>query len=83
MRIEANYITYPVWSDKHFDFVNEVWRASYQKFDDMYELKPEYKKKKLEQEVKVLEDNVQSLTSIIGEQKKKLEDKKKELKDFK
>jgi len=52
-------------------------------FDEMYELKPEYKRKKLQAQIDGLTKRVESLTTLLSEAKDLLEKKKKELNEIK
>jgi uncharacterized protein YgiM (DUF1202 family) len=53
------------------------------KFSEMFELKPEYKKKQLQSEINNLERNVKTLTSLLTESQEKLNKKKEELDNIK
>lgn len=52
-------------------------------FWDMYELKPEYKKKELEADIKKIEEDIAAITDLLSDLSKQLKKRKEELKALK
>ena len=52
-------------------------------FDDMYELKPEYKKKKIEDEIRLTQSNIEECNELSDLWLKRRSENKKQLKELK
>jgi len=80
--ITRNYLSVPFWDNEILDFTDRFFPGTIEKFDDVFELKPEYKKKTLEKDISRLKKQVENLTLILSETKEKLKIKEEELADL-
>lgn len=60
-------------------YVNNSGMGLFKTFLDMCELKPEYKKKKLQEEIEILKDHIEFGEETLLEKKKLLKEKEKQL----
>lgn len=63
-------------------FVSTTMKGLPFSIGDKYELKPEYKKKALEEQIERIGEQVEQLTLLLTEKQKLLSDKKRELENL-